>query len=338
MLHHTTDGGQTWAVIPSTEPGQGVGPEAVTDLFFSPDQRGWVSISHGTSVMDPAWLLRATASGGQTWQTLATGHEYLTQLHFLSSQRGYATLGNSGALLTTADGGRTWQRIYGNPPVPHTLFFFDTLYGVGVGLAEDAARVLHTTDGGRQWQAGVSLAPACGAAGVLAVEALQFVDRLTGTLQVTCGNAGAAPDTGISLGTSDGGTTWQARPAPVRTIPAGSPTPLPSTVGWYVDLYSNLVPGAVPQLPPATASAWHLPITVYPDGQPWYAGTRDPRSPSSGALLRTRDAGATWQRYDLWTAPRSLAFVDAQHGWLQDWQRQHLYWTADGGAHWEQVR
>jgi hypothetical protein len=170
------------------------------------------------------------------------------------------------------------------------------------------------------------------------VQDLAFADRQRGSLRATCVTRTGATDHDVLLRTSDGGTTWTAAPVPTTTV---SPTALPplqlpvGTPAWFVDEYEGWFPdpgtGSLGSKPPTNDPA----SIIQADGRPWYSHEWFPRF--SCALLKTLDSGQTWTRYNLWTCPQDLAFVDAVHGWLQDWQ-DHLYTTADGGASWEQVQ
>ncbi|HEX6606758.1 MAG TPA: hypothetical protein VF276_07585, partial [Chloroflexia bacterium] len=337
ILRKTTDGGLTWRAVYSTEPGRGVGEEYIGDLFFLDNQRGWVVIN---ARRDAGWdtLLRATRNGGRSWQTIATFGKAVDQVRFVSATHGYAVLGETGVLLETLDGGSSWRRIYGPVPTPHLLHLFDPDHGIGVGIPEDVGRLLFTDDGGRHWQSRGSIAFACGATAPGRVQDLAFADRQRGSLRATCVTRTGATDHDVLLRTTDGGATWTVAPAPTATV---SPTPLPpvhipmGTPAWTLDEYENLLPD------PRTGTLAGNPPTNYPEyiiqpnGHSWYLPNPYPQHPC--ALLKTLDSGQTWTRYNLWTCPQDLAFVDAVHGWMQD-MRDHLYTTADGGASWVQVQ
>lgn len=109
-----------------------------------------------------------------------------------------------------------------------------------------------------------------------------------------------------------------------------------------------LVALAGPQGSGATAPTWHTLVTeaypkkrddiVFVDAQTGFYGT------GKGMLYRTQDAGRTWQL--VWSHPgtfiRSLAFVDAKHGFIGNLgvglasvtDPVALYETRDGGLTW----
>jgi photosystem II stability/assembly factor-like uncharacterized protein len=120
-LHKSTDGGQHWFVVYSTDPGKGVGIESpkglasLGGLFFLDDNRGWVAAI--VQERDYAWqtIVRSTQDGGRSWEDLARVDGGMYDLRFGSVTVGYALAGQSSILLGTSDGGKTWTRLYGAP-------------------------------------------------------------------------------------------------------------------------------------------------------------------------------------------------------------------------------
>jgi photosystem II stability/assembly factor-like uncharacterized protein len=115
----TTDGGQSWPAVESTEPDKGivphdlVGTASVEGLFFLDDNDGWVSALAPAFVPNRSssqHILRRTQDGGHSWQTMAGLNVGLSQLQFENSTVGYGV--NGPMLLGTTDGGEHWEAVY----------------------------------------------------------------------------------------------------------------------------------------------------------------------------------------------------------------------------------
>lgn len=137
-VYRTTDGFRT-VTTSST------GAQANNCVFFVNDTLGWIGKQDGK-------IYRST-NGGETWSLMASGQSttnYITAIHFVDTEIGYASCYGGGKVLKSVDGGLTWTSVAPEPLVfIYDLHFSDALTGVAVG---SAGRVIRTTDGGDTWE------------------------------------------------------------------------------------------------------------------------------------------------------------------------------------------
>jgi hypothetical protein len=88
----TSTGGKTWTQMPMDEPGRGV--------FFLDETSGWMLTDSGI------WF---TDECGRSWRRIHKQRD-LTQVRFISRERGWAVGANKVA-IETWDGGKTWTKI-----------------------------------------------------------------------------------------------------------------------------------------------------------------------------------------------------------------------------------
>lgn len=113
-------------------------------VFFINDTLGWIGTESGR-------IYRSTDAGA-TWTLMASGQStsnYITDIHFVDTQIGYASAYGGGKVLKSIDGGLTWVSIAPDPLVfIRDLHFTDALTGVAVG---HAGHIIRTSDGGDTW-------------------------------------------------------------------------------------------------------------------------------------------------------------------------------------------
>lgn len=119
VMTKTTDGGQSWPTVESTElykgvvPHDWVGDATIEGLFFIDDKTGWVTAVAPAFVPDRSASqhnLRRTQDGGHSWQTVASLNVGLSQFQFENAMIGYGVSGPM--LLGTTDGGEHWEAVY----------------------------------------------------------------------------------------------------------------------------------------------------------------------------------------------------------------------------------
>src|SRR5690606_21850925 len=134
----TTDGFRT--VTGSSNVGYG----HINAVFFINDTLGWIGTQSGR--------IYRTTDAGDTWALMQSGQStsnYITDIHFVDTQIGYASAYGGGKVLKSTDGGLTWASIAPEPLVfIRDLYFSDALTGIGVG---SAGHIIRTTDGGATW-------------------------------------------------------------------------------------------------------------------------------------------------------------------------------------------
>lgn len=138
MLARTTDGGQTWVLLPDPQ------LNGLRNFDFVTPTTGYATGYRN---------LYKTADSGQSWQELPVGDYWgLSDVDFVDEQVGYA-IDEYGLLYQTQDGARTWQRSQLNRTQygaghAERVCFLDRTTGC---VQTDNADVFRTTDGGRTW-------------------------------------------------------------------------------------------------------------------------------------------------------------------------------------------
>lgn len=269
-----------------------------------------VGFAAGDAV-DPGAIL-GTTDGGRIWRLLASipGMQ-VTALDFLSPEEGFAGVqsalaeGRRSIILRTTDGGRTWSTVYDQGQgsgVASAIRFFTPLRGIFLDAADACywacpPAVGRTSDGGVTWKVS-GLSSATPA--LLSTAAILGPDRYVAARSAYAGGPGEV------VASHDGGKTWDT----LATLPSGFVSPdldfVSSRIGFLV-------------------------AYGYPKGG--YGGF---------VLLETMDGGRSWTLHELRGLPHTaltlsatIDFQGARHGWLLEGST--LWFTADGGAMWEEV-
>lgn len=199
----TLDGGATWA--PLSIPGT----PTLRDVFFVDQNTGWISGGPIGAETGDTVLLK-TLDGGATWIPQVADFT-VRMMCFVDADSGCAAGGNN--LARTTDGGETWDAC---DPVTtgwfSSIYFVDALHGWTSG---GAGFVGVTTDGGRTWSAQAS-------GTTRNVLELHFVDQ----------NTGWYVGRGTNIATTvDGGITWTFQTCPTASIPSDLSF-VDANVGW----------------------------------------------------------------------------------------------------------
>jgi photosystem II stability/assembly factor-like uncharacterized protein len=347
----TTDGGAHWRdVSPPPSPlREDASPYAKTkpppgySAFYLDANHAWEArIYASTASCYDRIATFHTVDGGRTWepsQTVAlqvkAGWSAYSSLFFVGPTNGwlwvtrrdmsmYPTRGDAamteGDLYQTADGGLHWRLVstlvsskLGIPAsdscqLGRDLTFASLNTGWITLCQRSEAELLMTNDGGVTWKIQKLPAPAGPGICPCSTEVPRFIDKSHGIARVhgSHGFAYAPSDTGL-FATSDGGQTWRQFPQPG----AG-----------YLLLVDFVDP----------TNLWAL---VTPPG--WNKIDRI----AGFELYRTSNGGGTWTlvRRDVPAAwpPGYMHFVDAKHGFEQDFNGRALLVTSDGGLTWKSI-
>ena len=244
-LLHSTDGGDSWSEIARV---------SGAAIDFADSEQGWIVGSDG--------MILATADGGKTWSSQASGTEvHLSDVFAVSEREVWAVGSGQGhsdniafplptVLLHTTDGGTIWTSI----PTPAGAWFSELTFagdqGWVLGSSTDGL-LLHTTDGGRTWaaiEAGLPDLP----------ESMTFADSEHGWVVASCLSSKTGCTTSVYR-TEDGGQTW-----------------LDSTPDGY---------------------RWYSTLAFRDARMGWVVATEDKdECPCGTFVLETADGGKTWER------------------------------------------
>jgi photosystem II stability/assembly factor-like uncharacterized protein len=311
--------------------------DAITAYDFADDDHGWVAV--GSTIL-------STLDGGQHWAPLYEAHGLVSNLQFVTTTQGFATVlngyrrserdGRAGddfdnqSLLSTMDGGRTWQQV-GSPTDDAfaQLAFVDAQIGWALAprgafsscgrlCTHPAASLLRTLDGGETWSPVEQPCPL-----ELGPTTFSFPDMSFG--RVACMNEGGnAMINSRIFGTEDSGAHWQAQEPPEAPRMRG-PIPISLTFadhehGWLASFYTNI--GGILSVTEDSGRSWKnlpLPSQDYPSFTMLHF-----QSPSRGGLilsrgrdylLRTSDGGVTWSvAYPPLVPIGPVVFIDGLNG------------------------
>lgn len=219
-----------------------------------------------------------------------------------------------------------------------TVSFADATHGWAVGGSMDGGIgvILATTDGGNTW----SVQDAGG--GFETLNAVWCTDAL---------HCYAVGQDGTVLATSDGGQTWSAQ-RPAENSALNDITFADAQHGWCTGVSTtdnglNYVLVTSDGGQSWTAREFHemhafLGISFVDDQHGWLAKSEYPSEtgPPGGYVLKTSDAGVTWQTaFHIVGSLTDVFFVDSSHGWAIGSDANGngaLYATTDAGQTWAQ--
>lgn len=141
VLLKTTDGGTTWAHLPS-EPQRGAGEAGWNNSFWWTDrQHGWFGTNN--------YRIHGTSDGGASWFTGPTSSQNSVGVSFKDSLNGVAAF-DDGFVQVTTDGGVSW--VLRNSP-PQAASLTSTAFATGTNSVWTSNGILpyHSRDAGRTW-------------------------------------------------------------------------------------------------------------------------------------------------------------------------------------------
>jgi len=245
-----------------------------------------------------------------------------TSLHFLDAHVGCVT-GNLGTVMVTKDGGATWS---GAEAGDGTLTAAQLIDGVSGWLVGKDGVIYRTEDGGSTWAAS-------GPTGYPAGEDFYKVHFMGTLVGYVLGYHGVYK-------TVDGGASWRNNWLPdVPTRDAWDMSFIDEQTGYllgsrYTDpdptiLYKT-TDGGASWSPVDGAKIGVLGATVTIDFVSERVGWA-----GGGAVLKTVDGGATWQKQVPTATVRQFFFFDEDRGFAVGGKT--ILKTLDGGAAWENV-
>ncbi|HET6558580.1 MAG TPA: YCF48-related protein [Prolixibacteraceae bacterium] len=316
-LFKTTDGGITWTNLPTELNFQGV-----TSLYFTSADTGFTSGGGGT-----AGTMLKTTDGGAHWTNFSLPlSASFNSITFIDRKTGYL-IGSSGEILRTQDGALTWQ-IQNKWPSSLTnsnlssISFADQNTGYIVGGKE----ILKTTNGGLKWEVIAQSA--------FDLRSVSFIDPLHG---ISVGGDWQHEYSGISM-TANGGMNWNEHSSTltdryIRKIKFAN-----ATTGYAVGGNTNTYGGFILKTTD-TGNTWssintgldnyYINDLSLPDENTIYTVGQ------SGQILKSGDAGATWQMQTTNTTVslNAVFFLNPQTGYVVG-DNQTILKTSNGGATW----
>ncbi len=285
----TSDGGFTWAQVPSGTDG------ALYRVRFVDANNGWISGQDG--------IMLHTTDGGKTWQRQATNTTvYLFAMQFLDANNGWA-VGDMSIALETHDGGATWalrkittqaekemnpeEAIAAADPILYDVQFIDANNGWVVG---EFGKIFHTADGGRTWTEQEQT--------LIGGEVLDALDLPTFFgVHFVDGQQGVASGLeGKIARTHDGGATWKFEKMKLDypiVDPLFEPHLFADGTGWAVGAAGEVVRLA------SADGEWQrvklgMEVLTWLRSMYWLDETNGWIVGGYGLILHTKDGGKTW--------------------------------------------
>lgn len=303
---HTTDRGQTWAVVADA-----IDAEAVE---YAPVSSAATALAVGTG-----GGLETSADGGATWTGHVSGpHQVLQGIAFGSPNVAVA-VGNGGIILRSTDGGDSWTSVLS----PSTTTTFDVAFAsaqVAVAVG-DGGTIWRSADAGATWS-DVSIGGG----------------RLFRAVHFTSATHGVAVSSGGIVYTDDAGLTWHAAAtggAPmVQAVAFGSPLVgvavgdgiAPGGFGFANGAIMRTTDGGLTWTAIASPLSVDLTSVVFFDANTVVAM-------GLNGALRSTDGGQTWVAATPVIQANAMSFTSATEG-LVVTESGFIGRTHDGGLTW----
>jgi photosystem II stability/assembly factor-like uncharacterized protein len=283
-------------------------PQSISDIFFVNAQKGWLVGNSG--------MIMISTDGGVTWTAQNSGvTTNLQRVVFVNDQVGYIGMASRASILRTSDGGATWNLVSlpaaDTARTSYAICFLSPSTGF-VGCGKSAASdIFMTSDSGKTWASKQS------------ITSNYFTDISFGS-----------PTRGVAVAniysklyyTTDGGSTWSLSTKPSSMGTASYSSSVINTVkmvdsltvvasGWgsWYSLQPTIVlrstdGGATYVYQSASGAS-----NTYGSGYDVYFKDANNGlivgNQRGGVVLKTTDAGATWNPITVFTAHplRSIA-------------------------------
>jgi photosystem II stability/assembly factor-like uncharacterized protein len=290
-----------------------------------------------------------TADGGETWQRISIdqGLHADAMVRALASdpfQPASVLAGTDRGLYQTEDAGAHWQHVdcaigrdavwslARDPAEPRHMW-------AGTGTSQPAG-VFRSEDGGQMWHAcQADFAPDCPAVGV---------PRVTGLAIGRDGKAWASVEVDGQRFSQDGGETWQRVDPKQIPNPDGHNAAVVGDAAMILvnnDLYISRDQGESWQAAHAEETfglRYCRGVAVKPGTETVFLAVGDSTPGRTGAIVRSLDAGRSWERLPLPHEPNSAMWVVSVQPWNTDVvlagsRYGYLYQSTDGGDGWEKL-
>lgn len=310
----TTDSGKTWTKLQMDLNFQGV-----TSIYFSSADTGYATLwSNG---------ILKTIDGGLSWRTIFLPQMGPFNAVDFPNQHTAFIVGMLGEILKTSDAGENWQ-IQNNSSVVLTnsnlesVDFIDEFSGFVVGGKD----ILKTSDGGKNWK--------ISAQSTFDLHAVSFIDSLHGI----CVGGDWLHDFACISTTSDGGRTWNERLSSITDRYINKVRFINADTGYAVGGNTDTFGGFILKSTNA-GNSWYA-INTGIDNY-WISDLSLPDEKTIylvgqfGQILKSNDAGATWQKQNTNTTEtlNAVFFLNSTTGYVVG-DNQIILKTTNGGDSW----
>jgi photosystem II stability/assembly factor-like uncharacterized protein len=330
--YFTNDGGDTWNAIDFHDDhlwGD------IKNIYFTDRWHGWLAGTEG--------MLSCTSDGGQNWEVICTSDDVsgiFNDILFMDDLNGWAVGGNfypfQSHILHTEDGGNTWTRQGDINHIPLSIFFIDLHRGWMIGdpsLADYTTAILRTTDGGSNWVTQYSQDYHEGM-----FSDIYFKNSMKGWAVGQGGNTYPPPDISLFYLTLDGGTNWIDQ-SYMFNRSLSSICFTDQDHGWIAGYKTILKTTNGGQ---SWSEVWTGPhylkdIFFIDNEHGWALGDSAARYPYRDVIMRTTDAGMTWEQQfpGFGSSLKKVFFTDNDHGWIA--RDGDILYTVDGGVTWKHM-
>ncbi len=311
-------------------------------IFCSASNAQWI-LTNGISVnwsLNSVWftdantgyaagysgILIKTIDGGTTWDTLSSGTTSdLNCVRFINANIGFAD-GNNSTLLMTTDAGKTWKKISDGissnvSPYNYDIDFTNTSIGYIAG--GNLQTIIKTTDGGNTWTP----------------YSIMNTYSIMNSVNFPTMQTGYAGGNGVIVKTTDGGMTWDTLTTILQTWVKS--INFTDSLNGYATCGSSILKTTNGGLKWTVLNtglknkidlSFHSCLFTSPN-QGYVVGTSS--LTGAGIILRTSNAGATWDSLPLpqlptYTPFSSIFFTDANTGYVVG--DRVILKTTDGGG------
>jgi photosystem II stability/assembly factor-like uncharacterized protein len=198
IIHHTSDGGNSWSVQESGT------TASLKCVYFINAQKGWVGGGNNS--------IGITTNGGVNWSWQNPSGESrrtFMSISFVDEHTGWVVDNYSG-ILHTEDGGMTWTpQVSGTTWAITAVQFLDAQEGWATATNR---AVLHTTNGGNTWTTKILDTINYGSGVTVIYDDIFFCNRSKGWIATNASVSSIANPLAPIVRTSDAGNTWSCQP------------------------------------------------------------------------------------------------------------------------------